>query len=193
MKIADYVQQARSTAIYHEKSPLANFTYPALGLAGEIGEAIDKIEPIPLYAAATKLDIIEELGDVLWYVVNVPLDADFVFDDIVHSLVGQRVDDFVELGLMLKLSEDTRPAILKLPIYAGRIAEIAKKMIRDSSGVIPTEKLHVIGDSIGEIIVCLYEICQRLGIDMNDVAQTNIDKLFSRKSRGCLQGSGDKR
>jgi hypothetical protein len=36
-------------------------------------------------------------------------------------------------------------------------------------------------------------ICKELGCTWQEVAQKNIDKLFDRKQRGKIKGSGDNR
>ncbi len=191
MKITEYVEKSRSVAMYHDKSPFANFTYPALGLAGEIGETIDKLTLVSI----NKDEVIKELGDVLWYATNVPIDAGLDFLNLVDIMTDSAVPvaTFTELGNKLAYGNDGRSSLIRLPIYVGRIAEIAKKMIRDSSGVLPPEKLPVVKDSACQILLCLFDICKQWSINMDDVAQANIDKLFSRRDRGVLTGSGDNR
>ena len=190
MKITTYMEKSRSLAMYHDKSPFANFTYPALGLAGEVGETIDKLTLV----STPKHEIIKELGDVLWYTTNTPIDAGLDFLDLVNIMTGMLpVATFTELGNKLAYGNDARSSLIRLPIYVGRIAEIAKKMIRDNSGVLPPEKLPVVKDSTCQILLCLFDICTQWSINMDDVAQANIDKLFSRRDRGVLSGSGDNR
>jgi NTP pyrophosphatase (non-canonical NTP hydrolase) len=68
MKLVDYQQLAKTTAIYPKKYRVI---YPALGLAGEAGEVAGKVKKLlrgdrrrtPQAIAC----IGEELGDVLWY------------------------------------------------------------------------------------------------------------------------------
>lgn len=191
MKLTEYVEKSRSVAMYHDKSPFANFTYPALGLAGEIGETIDKLTSV----SVPKNEVIKELGDILWYTVNTPIDAGLDFLDLVDIMTDSvlPVTTFTELGNKLAYGNDARSSLIRLPIYVGRITEIAKKMIRDSSGNLPPEKLPIVKDSICQILLCLFDICYQWSINMDDVAQANIDKLFSRRDRGVLSGSGDNR
>ena len=54
-----------------------------------------------------------------------------------------------------------------------------------------SEKL--IKGELGDIMWYIALMCKELGITMDDVAEANIDKLFGRKKRGVLQGSGDDR
>ncbi len=70
MNFVDYQREARLTANY----PVIGhgIIYPALGLAGESGEVLDKIKKIFRDHSGDikphKEALIKELGDVLWYV-----------------------------------------------------------------------------------------------------------------------------
>ncbi len=46
-----------------------------------------------------------------------------------------------------------------------------------------------LGDCLWFISILAFEA----GLNLGEVAQENLDKLFSRKERGVLQGSGDDR
>lgn len=189
MNISEYAEKARSVKVYP-----AAFTYPALGLAGEIGEVLDKITSCSHHSNVSKDDVVKEIGDALWYVVNTAADAGLSFNDIVDGMTGGlRADNFTEANAQIKRRIDTRSSLVKLPIHAGRIAEVAKKMIRDSDGVMPENKLPIVKESLVEILVCLFDIADLWSINFDDVARANINKLFSRKARGVLQGSGDDR
>lgn len=73
MDIDQYQQKARLTAFYPNIS--SNLWYPALGLAGETGETVEKIKKVyrDYNGDASELTdaILEELGDVLWYLANI--------------------------------------------------------------------------------------------------------------------------
>lgn len=86
MELNAYQHGAKSTIGYPDQGN--NLIYPALGLAGEAGEAVDKIKKLwrnkgitsgSQLDAEQKLAIVLELGDVLWYIaalageLNVPL------------------------------------------------------------------------------------------------------------------------
>lgn len=193
MKISEYIEQAQSTAIFPEG---LKFFYPTMGLVGEIGETIDKITR--LYVPSNKTEITKELGDCLWYLVNVIEDAKLPCGivDILWDVTDQRgspTKSFTQLSTQLITAEDTRSVFVRLLVYSGRIAEIAKKAMRDSGGAIPQNKYSELRHSLGEILLCLFDMCAQWDINMDDVAQANIDKLFSRRDRGVLGGSGDNR
>jgi len=76
---------------------------------------------------------------------------------------------------------------------SGEIAEKIKKVIRDDGGVIDEEKKTEIGKELGDVLWYISQLATELGVDLDDVAQGNIDKLYSRLDRGVIGGSGDNR
>lgn len=75
----------------------------------------------------------------------------------------------------------------------GEIQNKLKKILRDSYGNITQETKDFVSKELGDVLWYVAEMCSVFNLDMNDVAQQNIDKLFSRKDRGVIQGSGDNR
>jgi NTP pyrophosphatase (non-canonical NTP hydrolase) len=71
---------------------------------------------------------------------------------------------------------------------AGEVAEKIKKLIRDGS--IDHE---AIAKELGDVLWYLARLSNHFTYSLNDIAQINIDKLTSRKTRGKLQGNGDNR
>jgi len=73
MDFETYQKLSRKTAIYPDKDN--NFTYPALGLAGETGEVIEKVKKLIRDKNSTiddkfREEIKKEMGDVLWYLAQ---------------------------------------------------------------------------------------------------------------------------
>ena len=76
---------------------------------------------------------------------------------------------------------------------AGEVAEQIKKVLRDNNGIFTDEKREEIKKELGDVIWYLAAISTDLGLDLNEVAELNIDKLFSRKKRNKIHGDGDNR
>jgi NTP pyrophosphatase (non-canonical NTP hydrolase) len=83
--------------------------------------------------------------------------------------------------------------VLGLAGEAGEVAEKVKKVIRDKNGVLDQETKNAIAKELGDVLWYVSAVSTEIGFDLGDVAQRNIDKLFKRKEKGCLQGSGDDR
>lgn len=75
----------------------------------------------------------------------------------------------------------------------GEVMEKMKKILRDKNGVMTPEDIIAMKKELGDVLWYLANISADLGLTLDDVAQTNIDKLLSRKDRGQLHGSGDNR
>ncbi|MFA6130714.1 MAG: nucleoside triphosphate pyrophosphohydrolase family protein [Patescibacteria group bacterium] len=76
---------------------------------------------------------------------------------------------------------------------SGEIAEKVKKIIRDEGGVITEEKRVELKKEFGDVLWYLAQLATEFGMDFDDVALTNIEKLKSRMDRNQIYGSGDNR
>lgn len=83
--------------------------------------------------------------------------------------------------------------ILGLVGESGEVAEKFKKIIRDKEGKINSNDKTEIKKELGDVLWYTAVIADYLGIGFEDVAQTNLKKLASRKARGVGKGSGDNR
>jgi len=83
--------------------------------------------------------------------------------------------------------------VLGLTNEAGEVAGKLKKFIRDDKCVVSPEFIKKITDELGDVMWYLAAVSKELNTKLDDVAQSNIDKLYDRKDRGVLGGSGDNR
>jgi NTP pyrophosphatase (non-canonical NTP hydrolase) len=83
--------------------------------------------------------------------------------------------------------------VLGLVGEAGEVAEKLKKIIRDKGSNISNEDRAEIIKELGDVLWYITSIASKLNVELDTVAQTNIDKLYSRMERNKLQGSGDNR
>lgn len=94
MDFKTYQQQSRSTAMYPGNG--SNFVYPALGLAGETGEVVEKVKKLIRNDSATtvdqvseekKMEVENEMGDVLWYLAQLATELHIDLESVaVHNL-----------------------------------------------------------------------------------------------------------
>lgn len=85
--------------------------------------------------------------------------------------------------------------VLGLAGETGEVIEKIKKMIRDKDGVFHAtpEDLDELKKELGDVLWYLSAIAFYNGIELEDVATTNLDKLVSRQERNKIHGSGDNR
>jgi NTP pyrophosphatase (non-canonical NTP hydrolase) len=76
---------------------------------------------------------------------------------------------------------------------AGEVAEHAKKVIRDDSGKVSDERRAAMAKELGDVLWYVAQLASELGLELDEIASGNLEKLFSRQSRGVLSGSGDER
>ena len=82
---------------------------------------------------------------------------------------------------------------LGLSSEAGEVAGKIKKVIRDKGGVISAEDQQEISKELGDVLWYLSQLASEINLELEDVAQNNITKLYSRMERGTLHGNGDDR
>jgi NTP pyrophosphatase (non-canonical NTP hydrolase) len=76
---------------------------------------------------------------------------------------------------------------------AGEVSEKIKKVLRDKEGVVNEEDKLAIEKELGDVLWYLSQLASELNIDLESVAEKNIEKLQSRLERGTLSGNGDDR
>jgi NTP pyrophosphatase (non-canonical NTP hydrolase) len=83
--------------------------------------------------------------------------------------------------------------VIGLSGEVGEVSEKVKKVFRDKNGEISQYDRYEITKELGDVLWYLAAISSDLGISLEEAAEKNIEKLFSRKERNVLQGSGDNR
>ena len=77
----------------------------------------------------------------------------------------------------------------------GEVLEKIKKMIRDKDGVFhaTSEDIAELKKELGDVLWYLSAIAFYNGIELEDVAAVNIEKLLDRQARDKIHGNGDNR
>ena len=76
---------------------------------------------------------------------------------------------------------------------AGETAEKVKKAIRDDGGTLTAERRDSIAAELGDVLWYAAQLATEAGLELEEIAQANLDKLASRQRRAVLHGSGDDR
>lgn len=76
---------------------------------------------------------------------------------------------------------------------SGEIAEKIKKIIRDQGADPSKIDRGDIKKELGDILWYIAVLAYELGIDLDEVASANVEKLANRQKRGVIAGSGDNR
>jgi NTP pyrophosphatase (non-canonical NTP hydrolase) len=179
MLAAEYQRAARTTAIY---PAAAGVYYPALGLAGELGELCNKAKKIIRGDVTFEQrvdDFKKELGDVLWYVAALASDVGLDLTSIVReALDGDQ------------LTGDLYATLLDAQCHVSGIA-FAATMIRTKG--IAEDHRNAIRVGLMFLMRSVARLCALFGVELPDVCKNNIKKLFKRKESGTIRGDGDNR
>ena len=184
-----YQSLANQTAVYPGRmgdpieTAMAGLFYVSLGLSGEIGELQEKI------ICGDSEDLIKkEFGDVYWYLSQVCMELGTPMSFLLKTKI-----DYKKLRSMTSSEAIIERSLLSLSVLSGRICEILKKALRDNNGHLAPGKKDEIIEALAKILHNLLGTCGMLNMEAEDIMNGNIEKLFSRKERGLLGGSGDNR
>jgi NTP pyrophosphatase (non-canonical NTP hydrolase) len=76
---------------------------------------------------------------------------------------------------------------------AGETAEKVKKAIRDDGGILTDERREALAAELGDVLWYVAQLATEAGLDLDEIASGNLEKLRSRQRRAVLAGSGDRR
>ena len=76
---------------------------------------------------------------------------------------------------------------------AGEVADKVKKVLRDQNGAFSPEVIAALELELGDVLWYVAQLATELGLDLEDIASANLEKLASRAARNVIAGSGDTR
>ena len=165
-------------------TPFMGLFYVSLGLSGEMGEMQEKI-----MACDDKDSIVGEIGDVYWYISQVCMEL--------NTPMGYLLNITPSYKTARKIIHDPElikyALLLTCSVWTGRVSEITKKLLRDSQGHLSPIKKTMILENLTKILIAMRSICALQDVTPEFCMEKNIEKLFSRKERGKIGGSGDNR
>ncbi len=100
-------------------------------------------------------------------------------------------EQYQEAAMSTRLdTADEAYALFGMVGEVGELYGYIAKVIRDGD---KDDHQEYVKKELGDILWFLAAISFDHGLNLQDVAQANVQKLMSRKQRGTLQGSGDDR
>ena len=76
---------------------------------------------------------------------------------------------------------------------AGEVADKVKKVMRDQGGRFSPDVIAALQLELGDVLWYVAQLATELGLELDQIAQANLDKLASRAARNVIAGSGDTR
>jgi NTP pyrophosphatase (non-canonical NTP hydrolase) len=162
-RIASVSRARQDTPLLDNKQVLLALC--GLGLAGECAEVVEAF----MSPRSVDIDVIKEVGDVLWYIDRLLMTID---NDFVRVYAG----DFHE--------SDERTC-WSLILHAGSIADLVKKHLFHG---IPL-KVPELVDFSTRIVSCLHHILRAVESSVPQAMQMNVEKLAKRWPNGFEVGA----
>ncbi|WP_415399880.1 nucleoside triphosphate pyrophosphohydrolase family protein [Synechococcus sp. W4D4] len=93
------------------------------------------------------------------------------------------------------------PNVGSNPIYptlglcgeSGEVADKVKKVLRDRGGEFSAEVRDALKLELGDVLWYVAQLASEFDFSLDEIAQSNLDKLASRAARNVISGSGDHR
>jgi len=76
---------------------------------------------------------------------------------------------------------------------AGEVAEKIKRIVRDGRTAITDDETKELSKELGDVLWYVANLAHEVGLNLDNIAKENLEKLESRRERGVLHGSGDNR
>jgi hypothetical protein len=190
LTVQDYVSQASAT---DQRSDAGSLTFPLLGLFGETGSLLSEVKKKQRdqasylgYAGA----VVEELGDVLWYLTAVAARGGLSMGDIVGNLnrgyadwqhTPDRALSFASLQppIMTRRSEPT-PAFEKTLLQLA--GEVGLLMTDHEVGRLANNQAALAGRLVA-IMRTMIQAANEAGVTLEAAAVKNLNKIFDRWPR----------
>ena len=177
-----------------DKNPLTGLDglqLPILGLFGEVGSLLSALkkryrdaESYVGYADA----VVEEFGDVLWYFANIALRSNLDLSILAQRMFRQIEDwdqvenheygTFGDLQSYREFSGPTAPSVFHDSLIA--LAGTVGALLTDLSSQKINDNRDVLSAHLVEIFRALVNAADEADIDLQAVAQRNVEKTLSR-------------
>lgn len=186
LSVAAYADQALTT---DQRSDGASLSFPLLGLFGETGSLLSEVKKKQRdrasyvgYAEA----VVEELGDVLWYVTAVAARGGLRLEGIMAAAAA---DGSLHTSEALSLAS-LQPAIMRR--QAGPTAAFEDTLLRLAGevGLLMTDQVArrltdrtILSDRLVSIARTLIRAANEAGVTLEAAAVKNLSKIFDRWPR----------
>lgn len=93
MNFAEYQEIIETFAVYPRDNELTAISYLALGLNGEAGEVAEQLKKAIRndghISPERRARILDEIGDVLWYITRIAIEFDSTIEEVAEANVNK--------------------------------------------------------------------------------------------------------
>jgi NTP pyrophosphatase (non-canonical NTP hydrolase) len=186
MTVADYAAQALMT---DQRSDSGSLTFPLLGLFGETGSLLSEVKKKQRdrasyigYAEA----VVEELGDVLWYLTTVAARGGLSLDAIMTTAISGEFSS----GQAPLTFASLQPAIMATPAEPTAAFENTLLRLAGEVGLLVADQeasrladRTILADRLEAITRTLIQAANEAGVTIEAAAVKNLAKIFDRWPR----------
>lgn len=186
LTIADYASQALTT---DQRSDGASLSFPLLGLFGETGSLLSEVKKKQRdrasyvgYAEA----VVEELGDVLWYVTAVAARGGLQLEAVMAAAAAEHSTSVVGVLSLASL----QPAIMRRQAGPTEAFEGTLLRLAGEVGLLMTEQVAgrlsdrtKLNERLVAIARVLIQAANEAGVTLEAAAVKNLSKIFDRWPR----------
>jgi NTP pyrophosphatase (non-canonical NTP hydrolase) len=190
LTLGDYAAQALTT---DQRSDSGSLIFPLLGLFGETGSLLSEVKKKQRdrasyigYAGA----VVEELGDVLWYLTAVAARGGLALSDIAAT-VGRGYSDWQRVGNSTLSFASLQPEIMPRPTEPSEAFEKTLLQLAGEVGLLVidqetgrlTDKQSALAGRLIVILRTLVQAANEAGVTLEAAAVKNLAKIFDRGPR----------
>lgn len=188
LTFSEYQLQAQRTDLRRHDKP--DVTFPLLGLFGETGSLLSEVKKKQRDSVAYvgyEASVLEELGDVLWYLVAVSARANIGLDELAVN-IDRGLEDWQSTGatdLRFDVLEAPASGIAAAPSAAferrllALAGEVGLLMTDHYAGRLERNRSALKGRLIA-ILRALRDAAHEAGLTLEAAAKANLEKIFDR-------------
>lgn len=188
LTIAAYQAEAGKTDQRRQEDPSLDF--PLLGLFGETGSLLSEVKKKqrdPVAYLSYEASVLEELGDVLWYLAALASRANLGLDELAvnldRSLADWQEGGSATIGFEVFETAAARVAASPSPAFERTLmtlaAEVGLLMTDHAAGRLARNRSALKGRLIG-VLRALRAAAHEAGITLEVAARANLAKIFDR-------------
>lgn len=153
-----------------------------VGIIGEFGEVVDILKKHLFQGHdLNKQDLIEEIGDVMFYIVNLctllDIDIERLDMDTQHIVYDSSNTQSIS---EIKNKDSLLSQVLCVQFKSGELADIMQSNLFEGDVLSETRLTNTLINLMSNMI----ELCDLLDIDLSRILELNIDKLSLRYPKG---------
>lgn len=147
-----------------------------LGLGGEAGEIAQLVSDITadgVLSEGNRLKLIDELGDILWYVA-------FGAGNVVNVPFRQILPEYVTIRGVHNPMKSLEPSYTQLMFRCGKVADTVKKLLYHGKPYNEEARLRLVG-MLADVLFAAETVARDVcGVHLSDSIKKNVEKLSER-------------